>query len=127
MKESLVRVLDDKNMEFIDLLRRLGMPRNVAMLITYLSNVEEASSREIEMGSSLRQPEVSMAMRSLRERGWVEEREVKHEGKGRPMKVYSLKMPIDQILRQFEEQKVQESAQSMESIQRLKSLVSSGL
>jgi predicted transcriptional regulator len=125
MKESTVKILDDKDMEFVDTLRSLNVPRNVATLITFLANVDEASSREIEMGSDLRQPEVSIAMRTLRDNQWIEEREIKREGKGRPMKVYSLRAGIDEIIRHFEEEKLHESAQAMESIQRLKELISS--
>ncbi len=55
MKESTVKILDDKDMEFVETLRSLGVPRNVATLITFLANVDEASSREIEMGSDLTQ------------------------------------------------------------------------
>jgi predicted transcriptional regulator len=124
MKESTVKILDDKDMEFVETLRSLGVPRNVATLITFLANVEEASSREIEMGSDLRQPEVSIAMRTLRENNWIEEKEIKREGKGRPMKVYALHAGIDDIIKHFEEEKLHESAQAMESIQRLKQLIS---
>ncbi|MGB3944792.1 MAG: ArsR family transcriptional regulator [Methanothrix sp.] len=124
MKESTVKVLDDKDLEFAETLRSLGVQRNVAILITYLANVEEASSRDIEMGSNLRQPEVSIAMRALRDNDWVSEKEVRRGGKGRPMKVYSLLTPIDEIIRHFEEEKQQESVQTMESIQKLKELIS---
>jgi predicted transcriptional regulator len=124
MRESTVKILDDKDMEFVETLRSLDVPRNVATLITFLANVEEASSREIEMGSDLRQPEVSIAMRTLRDNQWIEEKEIKREGKGRPMKVYSLRANIDGIIKHFEEEKLQESAQAMESIQRLKQLIS---
>ena len=124
MRESTVKILDDKDMEFVETLRSLSVPRNVATLITFLANVDEASSREIEMGSDLRQPEVSIAMRTLRDNNWIEEKEIKREGKGRPMKVYSLRASIDEIIKHFEEEKLHESAQAMESIQRLKQLIS---
>ena len=124
MRESTVKILDDKDMEFVETLRSLSVPRNVATLITFLANVDEASSREIEMGSDLRQPEVSIAMRTLRDNNWIEEKEIKREGKGRPMKVYSLKARIDDVIKHFEEEKLHESAQAMESIQRLKQLIS---
>ena len=124
MRESTVKILDDKDMEFVETLRSLGVPRNVATLITFLANVDEASSREIEMGSDLRQPEVSIAMRTLRDNSWIEEKEIKREGKGRPMKVYSLKAGIEEVIKHFEEEKLHESAQAMESIQRLKQLIS---
>jgi predicted transcriptional regulator len=98
------------------------VPRNVASVITYLSNVDEATSREIEMGTRMRQPEVSIGMRALRENNWIEERDVRTEGKGRPMKVYKLSVPIGEIIKHYEDVKNSETAQNMKSIQRLKDI-----
>jgi predicted transcriptional regulator len=117
-------VLDEKDLEFIDALRSLKVPRNVATLITYLANTNEATAREIEIGTSLRQPEVSIAMRTLRQNNWVNERDVKAEGKGRPMKVYKLSVPIQEIIQHYEEEKNSEAARTMQAIQRLKELSS---
>lgn len=114
--------MDDDDREFVEVLRDLGIPRNVASMITYLANVQEATSREIEIGSNLRQPEVSIAMRALRNNGWVEEREVKKDGKGRPMKVYRLIKSLEEIITHFEEEKRLESTRVMEDIGRLKDL-----
>ncbi len=96
----------------------------MASLITYLKDVNEASSRDIEMATDLRQPEVSVAMRTMRERGWVAERDIKGDGKGRPLKIYALRSTIDEIIGCYEAQKTQESARTMEAIQRLKELSS---
>ena len=71
----------------------------------------------------MRQPEVSIAMRTLRQSNWIEEHEVTREGKGRPMKVYKLNVPIGEIIRHYEEQKSKEAAQTMQAIQRLKEIV----
>jgi len=117
-------VLDDKDLEFIDTLRSLEVPRNVATLITYLANTNEATSREIEMGTTLRQPEVSIAMRTLRQNNWIDHRDVKAEGKGRPMKVYKLSVPIQEIIQDYEVEKNSEAAKTMQAIQRLKELSS---
>jgi predicted transcriptional regulator len=122
MRQFSVKVLDDDDREFVEVLRDLGIPRNVASMITYLANVEEATSREIEIGSNLRQPEVSIAMRTLRINDWVEEREVKKDGKGRPMKVYRLTISLEEIIRHFEDEKRKESTRVMENIDRLKDL-----
>jgi predicted transcriptional regulator len=122
MRQFSVKVLDDDDREFVEVLRDLGIPRNVASMITYLANVEEATSREIEIGSNLRQPEVSIAMRTLRNNGWVEEREIKKDGKGRPMKVYRLTISLEDIIRHFEDEKKRESTKVMENIDRLKDL-----
>ena len=116
-------MLDEKDMEFVDALRNLNVPRNVATMITYLANTSEATSREIEMGTDLRQPEVSIAMRTLRQNNWVEEHDVKLDGKGRPMKIYKLGVPIEKIIKHYEEEKNSEAAQNMKSIQRLKEMI----
>jgi predicted transcriptional regulator len=116
-------MLDEKDLEFVDALRSLNVPRNVAALITYLANTNEATSREIEMGTNLRQPEVSIGMRTLRQNNWVEEHDVKLDGKGRPMKIYKLGVPIEKIIKHYEEEKNSEAAQNMKSIQRLKEMI----
>ena len=91
-------------------------------MITYLANTDEVTSREIEMGTNLRQPEVSIAMRTLRNINWIEERDVRTEGKGRPMKVYKLSVPIGEIIKHYEDVKNSEAAQNMKSIQKLKDI-----
>ena len=126
MREGVAKVLDDDDHEFVDLLHSLGVQRNVAKAITYLAVVGEATSREIERGTDMRQPEVSIAMRTLRRENWVDEKDVKSsEGKGRPHKVYTLITPLDEIIRSIEDAKRKKSAEAMESIRKLKELVSS--
>jgi len=122
MKQTTIKMLDDKDRDFIDAMRNLKVPRNVATLITYLANVTETSSREIEVGTNLRQPEVSIAMRTLRQNNWVDDRNIKADGKGRPTIVYKLRVPLESIINHYEEESKQESAQAMMSIQRLKEL-----
>ena len=122
MKQTAIKVLDETDLEFIEALRNLKVPRNVASLITYLANTQEATSREIEVGTDLRQPEVSIGMRALRQYNWVEQRNIKAEGKGRPMIVYKLNVPIEKIIKHYEEERNRESARAMESIQRLREL-----
>ena len=117
-------MLDEKDLKFIDALRNINVPRNVAALITYLANTNEATTRQIETGTNLRQPEVSIAMRTLRQNKWIDERDVKVAGKGRPMKVYKLRVPIQEIIQHYEVEKNNEAAETMQTIQRLKELSS---
>jgi len=123
MKESALKVLDDRDIEFADILHGLGMQRRVALIVTYLANAGEASSREIGHATRLSQPEVSVAVRDLRDENLVSELEVKTGGKGRPSLVYSLRTPIDDIIKRVEDEKLREHAEAMESIQKLKGLV----
>ena len=122
IKEDTVKVLDEKDLEFIDTLRSLKVPRNVAALIIYLANVNEATSKDIEVGTNLRQPEVSIGMRTLRQNNWIEQRNIRTDGKGRPRILYRLNVPIEKIVQHYEEERNRESAIVMGSIQRLKDL-----
>ena len=122
MEEHTTKILDDKDMEFVEILRSLNIPRNVATLIAFLSGIDDqmVSSREIEMGTDLRQPEVSAAMRFLRENNWLEEKEIEPESRGRPKRVFSLKNGIDSIIEYFEDEREREISETMENIKRLR-------
>lgn len=122
MKDLSFKVLDRSDEEFADTLMGLGLKRNVAKTLTYLKNVKEVTSRDLEMGSDLRQPEVSNAMRELKDLNWVLVREEKKPGKGRPFKVYRLDTSINTIIQQLEHQKLVESENMLRNIQRLKQL-----
>src|SRR6266545_4357883 len=82
----------------VELLVRTGMPKNVAKALVFLASREETTSVEIEKATGLRQPEVSIAMQELRRRRWVDKRDIKKEGKGRPVHAYRLAVPFDAII-----------------------------
>ncbi|MGB9938688.1 transcriptional regulator [Methanosarcina sp.] len=109
--------------EMVELLRRLNINRPVALTLACLSKGEEISSQCIEMVSGLRQPEVSIAMRYLRENDWVDMREEKkNQGKGRPVKLYKLTVRMETIINTIEENVLAESKAVLQNIERLKSL-----
>ena len=110
--------------EFASILIQIGLKRNVAKVLTYLAAVTEATSREIEIGSDLRQPEVSIAMREIRRLDWVMERDEKNPGKGRPYRIYRLNKSLPEIIDFLEAEKSKESERIMEHIEKLKSLKS---
>ena len=110
--------------EFASILMEIGLKRNVAKVLTYLAGVPEATSREIEIGSNLRQPEVSIAMREIRRLGWVAERDEKNPGKGRPYRIYKLNCSLPDILQYLESENAKEAEKVMKQIERLKSLKS---
>ncbi|MBN1322842.1 MAG: ArsR family transcriptional regulator [Methanotrichaceae archaeon] len=123
MKESSVLRFDERDLEVVETLRNLGVPRKVSSMLAFLANVDEATSRDIERASDLRQPEVSIALRTLRRNRWVKERICKSNGSGRPTKVYRLAQPIEQILEHYEEEKLREANKAMENIQKLRGLL----
>ena len=115
--------MEERELQMVELLRKLNLTRPVALTLACLSSVDEVTSRDIEMASGLRQPEVSIAMRHMNTYNWVDIREEKKtEGKGRPIKLYKLVVPLDDIIKTIEEEIMIENKTVLESIQRLKSL-----
>src|SRR3989304_2070615 len=100
MKNLAVKHFDKKEEEIVDDLITLGLSRPVAKTLAYLQQVNEVKSGELEMGTYLHQPEVSIAMNQLKELDWINEREEKKPGKGRPYKIYSLKIGFTEIVGQ---------------------------
>ncbi|MFZ3383471.1 MAG: transcriptional regulator protein [Candidatus Methanoperedens sp.] len=122
MKALKIKQLDEKDEEIADILISLGMSRNVAMSLTYLQNMNSATSVDLERVARLRQPEVSIAMRQLKERDWIDEREEKTPGKGRPYKIYSLKVDFKDIVAQLEKQQKKAVDEAKANLERLKEL-----
>jgi predicted transcriptional regulator len=91
-------------------------------MLAYIQQVNEATSVELEMGAGLRQPEVSIAAKQLEERNWINEREEKKTGKGRPFKIYSLKVGFKDIIANLETERKKVDAEAKEKIDRLKKL-----
>ena len=120
MRSERVVYFTQKEDELANLLMGLGLKRNVARVLVYLANVHEATSRDIERGTDLRQPEVSIAMRFLKECDWVESRESKADSKGRPVKIYQLILPIDSIMDNIESDKKLEAKNQLDLIQRVR-------
>ena len=106
-----------------NLLIRTGMKRNVARVLIYLAHNPEATSREIERGTDLRQPEVSLAMAALIEQKWVENREIKAENKGRPVKIYRLSHPFGEIVDVIEREKRDQAATQLSLIQEIRNYI----
>jgi len=115
--------LNSKDEKVIKIFTELGMPRNLAKTLMYISNVEECRSAEIERQANLRQPEVSVAMQELQKKGWIKKRELKKKGKGRPVHIYKLNQPINQIVKNFEQERLKEIDRVRKDLTELKDLV----
>ncbi len=125
MKTIVVRQLDDRDEKIADALISLGMSRPAARILTYLQDIDEAKSTELEKGTGLRQPEISISMKQLKECDWINEREEKRAGKGRPYKVFSLRAGFNDIVAQLEEQHRNAAAEVQAKIERLKDITRS--
>ena len=121
MKKLDIKNIDDKE-EIATILISLGMSRNAAAALSYLKNSNSATSIDLERYASLRQPEVSIAIKQLKECDWINECEGKKSGRGRPNKIYSLKLGFNNIIAHFEDQQSKALDEAKAKIERLKEL-----
>jgi len=115
--------LTAKDDKIINIFTELGMPKNLAKTLLYISQVDECRSSEIEQGAKLRQPEVSVAMQELKKRGWIDKRDLKKEGKGRPIYIYKLTSSMEKIVKSYEKEKLEEIDIIRKDITELKNLL----
>lgn len=116
--------IDEKGYEVSSLLQSINVSRIEALSIACLLNGCELSSQDIENVTGLRQPEVSVAMRPLCERGWVgEKNEKRTKCRGRPAKYYSLNMDFAEILTEYESDILKENEKRLEVVKSLRNLV----
>ncbi len=105
------------------LLMQMSVPRNVAKALVYMKGRPETTSVEIEKNANLRQPEVSIAMRILKEHGWIVKRDIKKEGKGRPVHGYRLSKPFAEIIKELEEDQKKRIADMQSVLGQIQSLL----
>lgn len=114
-----------KDEQLVELLVNTGMPKNVAKTLAFLRKREETTSVEIEISTALRQPEVSIAMQELRRRKWVVKRDIKKEGKGRPVHAYKLAIPFEKIVETLDKEERKRIERIEANIEQLKGLTHS--
>jgi predicted transcriptional regulator len=113
-------IFNEKEEEFANLLIKIGIKKNIARILVYLANIPEATSHDIERGTDMRQPEVSIAMRYLMDKGWIRSRESSADSKGRPIKIYELAKPFNEIMDCIESEKTNEVNNNLALIQKLR-------
>ncbi|GGM74804.1 ArsR family transcriptional regulator [Thermogymnomonas acidicola] len=93
--------LTEQDERLVKYLMTSDIPRSVAYTLVYIRDKGEITSVEIERETGLRQPEVSIAMQWLRRKGWINKRNMKKEGKGRPIHGYKLSKDFNEILEEI--------------------------
>ncbi|MEN6396154.1 MAG: MarR family transcriptional regulator [Methanoregula sp.] len=123
MIKQTIQLFTDKEEEFVNLLIQIGMKKNVANMLVFLTNTEEATSRDIERGTDLRQPEVSLAIKYLAEQGWIKSKEIASDRKGRPVKNYTLAKPVTEIMTSIEKQKKAEANNQLALVKKMRNFI----
>ena len=125
MKRKNSLVFDKKDDKAVQIFRELGMPKNLAKTLMYISQVDECRSAEVEQAADLRQPEVCVAMQELRRRGWVKKRDLNKKGKGRPVHIYTPTKNLSEIWNAFEQEKLKEVETIKNEMSELRNLIKS--
>ena len=120
MRQETVQYFTDKEAEFVNLLTEIGTRKNVAKVLVFLANTPTATSREIERGTDLRQPEVCIAIKELADHGWAKEGEKGSGNRGRRQKKYSLAVPLKEIITAIEKAKINETNTRLEHIRKMR-------
>ena len=119
-KQQTIHFFTEKEEEFANLLIEIGMKKNTAKVLVFLANLTEATSRVIERGADLRQPEVSIAIRYLDDQGWITSRVSKEESRGRRVRIYKLARPINEIVGGIEKKSKVELNKKLAALQKLR-------
>ncbi len=110
----------EKEEEVANLLMNLGFKKWVAKVMIYLSSKPESTTHDIERGTDLRQPEVSLATVYLIDKKWMVCTEVRGKKTGRPAKTFRLAKPLPAIFNSIEEQKKNEIYAKLQMMKKLR-------
>ena len=122
MKEQNIAVLDADDYVFIERLRNIGIERKIAAVLAFFRERGSGTSREMEMATSMHQPEVSIAIGVLKKLGFINEEQVKlpHEGRGRQYtSKYSLAVSFEDVLKHFWGMELQRWEEKMDAYKKL--------
>ena len=120
-----IEQLDERDIEFADILSRYGFKVNESKVFVCIKSLVGVTSDTITQCTNMNQSVVSVAVNGLIDKGYVKaEKEVREEGcgKGRPSMLYSLNKPIHGIIDDIEQHAMQQIDTVNESIERLKEL-----
>ncbi|MDD1727820.1 MAG: ArsR family transcriptional regulator [Methanospirillum sp.] len=109
--------------EITHMIIRAGMKQNHARVLVFLYFNSDQTSRDIERGTSLRQPEVSIGINHLMSQGWAQVASQITENKGRPVKLYRLCTTVNAILDDIEIEKKDEFQSQLDLIEKIRRLI----
>ena len=123
MEQKYLNKINSEDKRAIRLFINLGISKNVAKTLLYLSQINECRSVDIEQETNLRQPEVSAIIQQLIKKGWIIKRNLRKKRKGRPAQIYKLAFPIYEILIKIEKEKIKEIELIKKNLLSLKFLI----
>ncbi|MDI6708016.1 MAG: ArsR family transcriptional regulator [Candidatus Thermoplasmatota archaeon] len=116
-------LLDRNDKKIVKLLTTIGIAKNLAKVLVFFFKVNETVSAQVERALSLRQPEVSVALKMLEQKGFVAKTNIKKGCKGRPMYAYRLVQSPQKITKKLEKCKLRELKKVTKNLELLRKLV----
>jgi predicted transcriptional regulator len=120
MRLEHVTIFTDEEEDFTNLLIQIGLKKNIAKILVFFKNTPNATSHEIEIGTDLRQSEVSIALRYLVDKGWIRSHDGSADNGSRPKKIYELARPFNEIMDFIENEKENEVNSQLGLVQKLR-------
>jgi len=108
--------------ELAERLMKAGIQKNEAKVLVALIDEDNSTRKDIANRTSLSQPEISIAVQGLEEKGWVSKKEKKKNEKGRPVHLHTLSKDFSEIIKKLEEEKKKKIKEKRENIQMIKDL-----
>ena len=124
MRQENVMYFTEKEEELVNLLFELGIKRNVAKVLVFLAKTPMVTFRAIDRGTDLRHLEVVTVVQYLKKQGWIKSQKNKAKSEGRPVTIYELVKPIAEIVNGIEKEKIKETNDQLQLIQKLRNYVS---
>ena len=115
--------INPQDKKILRLFIELGIPKNLAKTLLYLSQIDECNSIDIEHETKQRQPEVSLATQELIKKGWIKKRDLRKKRKGRPAQIYKLACTLEEIITKIEKEKTKEIEAVKKDLSALKELI----
>jgi len=113
---------DDEMTEVVELLKRIGVNGFAAVVMVSLSVDGANDSAGLQRTCRIRQPEVSIAISTLKKHGLIEVTKITNGERGRPKHIYSLKGDFNESSKPFREKALEKLESMQEKLQRLEEL-----
>ena len=102
MKYNEVAQMDEQDNEIVNILTRTGMAKNTAKVFVAIKELDNPDTKQIMQFTGIMQPQISVAVRELRDMGYVESTSEQTENRGRPISYFSFKNSITEIINDIE-------------------------
>lgn len=117
----------DREEELIRRLSKTDLKEREAKVLVAVAREKEAEDKDIEDLVDISPSPISIALNDMIERGWISRGKEKTEGRGHPFYVYSLKVPLSDIIEELmekEKEKIRDIEKRIEDLEELVKYIS---